>query len=112
MVMITSEIGYFVDDPFWDRDIDFHVYEKREQASVKRDFMGIAQESTMIGSDYKIRIAKARVLDRARKKMILDTRRQARETFPDFFSAGVMAGSRMRRTVGGVEGVPDSAIMI
>jgi len=61
---------HYAPDEFWKRDIDFHIYEKRERANVSKDMFGFENESTMVGSEFRIRIAKAKALDKARKKLI------------------------------------------
>jgi hypothetical protein len=114
MVTMVSDARYFGSDNFWDREIDYHVYEKLERVKGRQPVQfGLGFENTAASMRaFEMRIAKAKALDRARKKLIQDVREKARNTFPDLLSAGFMSGTHVKRTVGGVEGVPDSAIML
>lgn len=114
MVAMVRDAQYFGSDNFWDAEIDYHVYEKLERAKGPQPVYFVAgfQDTAGTMAEFEIRIAKAKAMDKARKKLIQDTRQKARDTFPDLLSAGQKSGSHVKRSVGGVEGVPDSAIML
>lgn len=114
MVTMVKDAMYFGSDNFWDAEIDYHVYEKLERAKGRVPvYFGLGFENTAASMRaFEMRIAKAKALDRARKKLIQDVRQKAREVFPDLLGAGQKSGAHVKRTVGGVEGVPDSAIML
>ncbi len=114
MVLMVKDAQYFGSDNFWDAEIDYHVYEKLEKAKGPTPVYFFAGFENTAASmrEFQIRIKKAQALDRARKKLIQDMRRKARDVFPDLLGAGLKSGTHVKRTVGGVEGVPDSAVML
>jgi hypothetical protein len=114
MVVMVKDAYYFGSDNFWDAEIDYHVYEKREREVGRKQIsngFGLPDTAAEM-REFEIRIKKAKALDRARKRLIQSVRQKARETFPDLLGGGQKSGARIKRTVGGVEGIPDSAIML
>jgi hypothetical protein len=114
MVVMVEPARYFGSDNFWDSEIDYHVYAKREQAIGRKNInnaFGLPDTAASM-REFEIRMKKARALDKARKNLIQGIRDKARTTFPDLLNFGQMSGAHVKRTVGGVEGIPDSAIML
>lgn len=114
MVTMVKDAMYFGSDNFWDAEIDYHVYEKLERQKGPQPvyFIGGLQDTAGTSREFAIRIAKAKAMDKARKKLIQDTRQKARDVFPDVLGGGQKSGAHIKRSVGGVEGVPDSAVML
>lgn len=114
MVVMVKDAPYFGSDNFWDVEIDYHVYEKREREIGRKQItnaFGLPDTAAEM-REFEIRIKKAKVLDKARKRLIQSVRQKAKDTFPDLIGNGLMSGTHVKRTVGGVEGIPDSAIML
>jgi hypothetical protein len=97
-----------VEDVGWEARQDFHVYENAERA--KGDGVGVFGTSDAFGAKaaFDIRIAKARALDKARAKLI----RAVHQTKTDVFGLSFVQPDQVTRSVDGVEGAPDSAIML
>lgn len=84
---------------FWDKDIDFHVYEKRERAIGPKPggvFNGFHGDQV----EFNMRIAKAKALDKAREELIRAAQKAEQQTFPITFSE-----EQVSRTVDGAKGV-------
>lgn len=114
MVTTVGDAYYWGSDNFWDENIDYHIYENIERAKGPQPvYFAFGFEDTAgTMRAFEFRIAKAKALDRARAALIQRVRKEARDTLPDVFGGGQLSGTRVKRTVAGVPGVPDSAIML
>lgn len=94
-------INFRADDVFWSKDIDFHIYEKAERA--KGVSVGIGGNWNTAGAEieFKIRIEKARALDKAREEMIRAIHKQEQDAFP--ISFGEAKPSQLTRFMNGKE---------
>lgn len=108
--MVSLSPTFRVDDVFWSKDIDFHIYEKAERA--KGVSTGIGGNWNNVGAEleFKMRIAKARALDKAREQMIRAIHQKEQDVFPVSF--GSAQPSQLTRFMDGKEGGAPSDIKL
>lgn len=83
----------------WDNNINWHIYEDRERAKGPQAggaFSGLKDDS----SEFRIRIAKAKALDKARRSLLTAIHEKEHESF---YSSTTSFPSEIKRTVDGAE---------
>ncbi len=107
MVVLLKPWDYFNrDDSAWRLAQNFHVYEDAERARGSGDTG--AWDAAGAAAAFDIRIARAKALDKARQKLIEAVHANAN----DAFGFALVQPDQVTRSIDGVDGAPDSAIML
>lgn len=95
-------------DAFWREDQNFHVYEQAFRAATSAPGSALVWDTAAEKARYDFGLEIARAKDKARKDLIL----AAHATAADLFGFSFEQPTYVSRSVDGVEGAPDSAIML
>lgn len=108
MVDIFQQDAADVRDQLRLQSEDFHVYERAFIAKTPAPGSQLVWDTAGEHAKYQIGLAKARALDKAREDLIRASLARA----VDILGGSYVQPTYVSRSVDGVEGAPDSAIML